>query len=411
MNQKKQQQRNSNGTKRTLLLFLLIALVLCTLLYFLIEQNSSGTPDSVTSPIPAVSSPDSLSDTSSSDTGLVVEDTAVGNEDSTDVSTSEPAPEVKKTEKVEKGKKRVVDIVDTVVSATDDSASGASDSSEVPEADSVALDSIAEDTPDPCLQDTIKPRVYADPSGGLHRKAISVKLLADKSCTIQWKLQDDDEWKTYEEPVRLQKNATLYFSAFDSCGNRTETRRERYEFDLSGRADLCPDDMEYIRVGKSEFCMDRYEWPNRKGATPLSFVSLYEAMDSCYSVGKRLCTSQEWSTACAGPHGWKYPYGKSYENEACGTRDTTVQAAGSRPECRGYFDLHDMSGNLAEWTSTPSTQNRSFNNVMGGFYESGSQSSCTDSRYSYYPQNRHNPVGFRCCKDIAQPADEKGSRP
>jgi formylglycine-generating enzyme required for sulfatase activity len=72
-----------------------------------------------------------------------------------------------------------------------------------------------------------------------------------------------------------------------------------------------------------------------------------------------------------------------------------------------------MAGNLAEWTSTPSPQNSSFNNVMGGYWESGSQSRCADARYSYFPQNRHNPVGFRCCKDAYMQgggaAGQKGS--
>jgi hypothetical protein len=58
-----------------------------------------------------------------------------------------------------------------------------------------------------------------------------------------------------------------------------------------------------------------------------------------------------------------------------------------------------MSGNLAEWTNTPSARNKQFYNVMGGFWESGRQASCFERRYSYFPQNRHNPVGFRCCAD------------
>jgi formylglycine-generating enzyme required for sulfatase activity len=58
-----------------------------------------------------------------------------------------------------------------------------------------------------------------------------------------------------------------------------------------------------------------------------------------------------------------------------------------------------MAGNLAEWTSTRSSKNDRFYNVMGGFWESGPQSTCFDKRYSYFPQNRHNPVGFRCCSE------------
>ncbi|HAJ79773.1 MAG TPA: hypothetical protein DCO75_08365, partial [Fibrobacteres bacterium] len=72
---------------------------------------------------------------------------------------------------------------------------------------------------------------------------------------------------------------------------------------------------------------------------------------------------------------------------------------GKKPECRGYFGVFDMSGNLAEWTGTKSGKNSRFYNVMGGFWESGPQSGCFDARYSYFPQNRHNPVGFRCCSN------------
>jgi formylglycine-generating enzyme required for sulfatase activity len=58
-----------------------------------------------------------------------------------------------------------------------------------------------------------------------------------------------------------------------------------------------------------------------------------------------------------------------------------------------------MSGNLLEWTGTVSRGNPGFYNVLGGFWQSGVRSSCFDIRSSYFPQNRQNPVGFRCCKD------------
>jgi formylglycine-generating enzyme required for sulfatase activity len=132
---------------------------------------------------------------------------------------------------------------------------------------------------------------------------------------------------------------------------------------------------------------------------PTAFVSLYQANDSCFSKGKRLCATDEWVVACSGPFGWAYPYGDVYEPNACGTQDTTVRPSGSRPECRGYFDVYDMSGNLAEWTNTRATRNPQFYNVKGGFWASGAGVTCRDTRYSYFPQNRHNPVGFRCCKD------------
>jgi formylglycine-generating enzyme required for sulfatase activity len=168
--------------------------------------------------------------------------------------------------------------------------------------------------------------------------------------------------------------------------------------------------MEPVRVGATSFCIDRYEWPNRKGHLPRAYVSVFQAMDTCASAGKRLCTADEWTIACTGPYGWKYPYGALYERYACFTHDTTARPSGSRPECRGYFGIFDMSGNCAEWTSTRSAVNPRFYNVMGGFWESGPQSGCFDVRYSYFPQNRHNPVGFRCCKDAESSSAKRGAQ-
>jgi hypothetical protein len=249
-----------------------------------------------------------------------------------------------------------------------------------------------------CSKDTIIPWVYADPSGGLHRKAVSVKLVANKPCRIEWSFDGAKGWKVYDgKPIGISKPATLYYKAVDSCGKRMDVRGKRYEFDMS--ASRCPAGMEPVKVGEREVCVDIYEWPNKKGAAPQSYVSLYQAMDSCFAARKRLCAADEWAVACGGPERWNYAYGDSYEWNACATRDSAAQRSGGRPECRSYYGLFDMPGNLAEWSSTPAPQDKSFNNVMGGFWASGNQSRCTDARYSYYPQNRHNPVGFRCCMD------------
>jgi len=253
-----------------------------------------------------------------------------------------------------------------------------------------------------CARDTVVPWVYADPSGGLHRKPVSVKLVANKSCKVEWSLDGVKDWKVYSgKPIDISKPTTIYYKAVDNCGRVMNIKSKRYEFDMA--SSRCPAGMEPVKAGGADICVDVYEWPNKKGAAPTSYVSLYQAMDSCFSARKRLCTSDEWTSACAGPERWKYTYGEVYEWNTCATRDSMAQRSGSRPECRGYYGVFDMSGNLAEWTSTAAPQDKSFNNVMGGFWTSGNQSRCADSRYSYFPQNKHNPVGFRCCTD-APPA-------
>ncbi|MBN1130071.1 MAG: SUMF1/EgtB/PvdO family nonheme iron enzyme [Chitinispirillaceae bacterium] len=252
-----------------------------------------------------------------------------------------------------------------------------------------------------CESDTLMPWAYPDPSGGLHQGTVTIRFLANKPCVISWRLASEEQWNDYDGgTIVIAKSDAVLFKAIDSCGNAMETREELYDIEPAKTVSLCPETMDLVAIGSMRFCIDRYEWPNRKGARPLAYVSRYQAADSCFSKGKRLCTSEEWSLACSGPYSWNYPYGQHYEPYACATSDTAPRPSGSKPECRAYFGSFDMAGNLAEWTSTPAKQDRQFNNVAGGFWESGPRSGCFDIRYSYYPQNRHNPVGFRCCRDL-----------
>ncbi len=262
-------------------------------------------------------------------------------------------------------------------------------------------DYIADSLKTACAADTISPWVYPDPSGGLHYGKVYVRFIATEPCKIEWRLKDKNKWHIYKnDSICITKNSVLSFRAEDNCGNSMDIRSELYEIRAPEKEKLCPDNMEYIEIGETKFCIDRYEWPNKKGVKPCSYISIYHAMDSCFTVDKRLCTTEEWSLACSGPYNWKYTYGDIYEPNACVTRDTTVSRSGKMSECRGYFGVYDMSGNLAEWTNTRSKSSNMFFNVMGGFWESGPQSTCFNPRYSYYPENRHNPVGFRCCKDV-----------
>jgi hypothetical protein len=253
-----------------------------------------------------------------------------------------------------------------------------------------------------CAKLTGKLWVYPEPSGGLHRGTITIRFISNRPCSVSWQYENDPVWNLYtDDKIVVDTTIAILFKAVDRCGNVMPTREELYVIEPEVKTDLCPPDMDLVQIGKTRFCIDRYEWPNRKGAPPLAYISLYQASDSCFSKKKRLCTSEEWSLACSGPHSWSFPYGQKYEPYACVTSDTAPKLSGSKPECRAYFGTFDMSGNLMEWTSTPSRENRHFNNIMGGFWESGPRSGCFEKRYSYFPQNRHNPVGFRCCKDVS----------
>ena len=56
---------------------------------------------------------------------------------------------------------------------------------------------------------------------------------------------------------------------------------------------------------------------SRAGVVPQGYVNRPIAEAACASAGKRLCSEEEWTTACRGQRGTKFPYGPSYRQGAC----------------------------------------------------------------------------------------------
>ena len=65
------------------------------------------------------------------------------------------------------------------------------------------------------------------------------------------------------------------------------------------------------------FCIDEYEYPNKKGERPRVMFKFHEAQQLCAAEGKRVCTETEWTTACEGPEHKPYPYGYERDPWAC----------------------------------------------------------------------------------------------
>jgi formylglycine-generating enzyme len=178
------------------------------------------------------------------------------------------------------------------------------------------------------------------------------------------------------------------------------------------------------------FCIDRFEYPNRRGAFPWIMVTWNEARALCAREGERLCSEAEWTFACEGPAGLPYPNGyardpdacvidrpwRVYDNAALAVRDSERardeldhlwqgEASGSRPQCRSPFGVYDMTGNVDEWTSSVVPGERP--SILKGGYWGPVRTRCRPSTrvhgedYYFYQQ------GFRCCRDAA-PAVEPG---
>lgn len=205
----------------------------------------------------------------------------------------------------------------------------------------------------------------------------------------------------------------------------------------------CPPNMAH--VGAS--CVDKYEaslvelrddgteapWsaheaPNghrvravsRPNVAPQAHVSMVEAKRACEASGKRLCRAAEWKQACKGPSATRYPYGDERVAGACvdthrtspmiqlyaGERtgrtmndpranqlSNTVEPTGAAADCTNGFGVHDMVGNVHEWTDDGS--------FRGGYYLDTKQNGegCDYRTTAHAPRYYDYSTGFRCCAD------------
>lgn len=260
------------------------------------------------------------------------------------------------------------------------------------------------DTPKPALlpapDSAETPYLYADPWGGRHFDSVRVALHCREGCLILYSLEDSVNFKTYEDTLTFRRDATLWISGVDSSGRRVPPIRIPYVIERNPGS--CREGNMPVTVGGATACMDVYEWPNREGEPPRAFVTWQQAADSCKAAGKRLCTAEEWTAACRGPDASAYPYGSRYNENHCPAKEAAAARSGRFPACRSYYGLHDMTGNLWEWTSTPGGAGGDEGErflVAGGNWSAGGEARCGYVKYSFYPAVRYPFVGFRCCRD------------
>lgn len=184
------------------------------------------------------------------------------------------------------------------------------------------------------------------------------------------------------------------------------------------------------RVCAKAFYVDRYEVTNRQylefvRATghrpphywlnktypqghddhPVIGVDWHDAAAYAGWAGKRLPTEEEWEKAARGTDGRLYPWGNSWVPGSCNLDDSSdghirfsTAPVGSFPQDRSPYDVMDMAGNVAEWTSTESTQNPGFYFVKGGsFIHSQPHNFRSAARAAQpSPNGMAGYIGFRC---------------
>lgn len=90
---------------------------------------------------------------------------------------------------------------------------------------------------------------------------------------------------------------------------------------------------------------------------PVIFINYQEAVNYCVWAGLRLPNEAEFQRAVRGKGKDFYPWGMEWKDNACSTAefkaDNAVLLAGMFPDGATKNGIHDLAGNVWEWTSDP----------------------------------------------------------
>ena len=244
--------------------------------------------------------------------------------------------------------------------------------------------------------DKVPPTAEITPPAGRYYDPIKLKVKCDEiKCKTFVSIGDTLNPQDASKGIEYNKTGSVFFYAADSVGNRSAWEEAKYDM---ASDNICGKNAYPVPVGGKTVCVDAYEYPNQPDATPKDMVSQEEAARICKNEGKHLCTIDEWQAACRGKDGFKFSYGNGYKQSKCNTNTKAAKRSGRKTQCRSWYGMYDMNGNLWEWTASTSKQHPDKFLVAGGAWNTNNESSCSVSKFSFYPQNQYPSVGFRCCK-------------
>lgn len=172
---------------------------------------------------------------------------------------------------------------------------------------------------------------------------------------------------------------------------------------------------------EEDVCVDEFEWPNKENEFPTLAKSWHDSKAQCESIGKRLCTAEEWTFACEGEQMKPYPYGDGLHRDAvaCNIDQPSMdpstprsewpkhnlsEPSGVRPNCVSPFGVRDMTGNVDEFVFNVggSYTKAPFVSGLKGGYWGPVRTRCRPMTDVHGPDFSFYQIGWRCCKDVTK---------
>ena len=227
-----------------------------------------------------------------------------------------------------------------------------------------------------------------------------------------WRYADCSGEYSHQPDYRISMNRPTDSAGVRCCLSKSPPSTEdisRYSEQLLQQTDsgldYNPDDE--IQITENIW-MDRYEYPNQKGALPVTAISWDTARQYCLEHGKDLCSATVWEQACFGPNRSPYPYGFSYQEGLCSDSSGKASPSGTHPSCRSFKGAMDMTGSVWEWTLSDLTvkelqriPDQPLKEIRGGSWFSDSLKARCQPIVGYpivSASARFPDLGFRCCR-------------
>ena len=236
--------------------------------------------------------------------------------------------------------------------------------------------------------------------------------LAGGAWYTNWRYADCSVRYSREPDYRLATDRPIDSAGVRCCWSNWSLNENDISKDAKNYRSAKVEDASYESTNELEVSpnvwMDKFEYPNVAGATPLTSVTWYEADKLCKQNNKTLCPVSIWEATCQGQKQTAYPYGDAYRARFCNDEGTGVQASGSNSDCISESGVYDLTGNVWEWTlddlTLPEFQNNPdipIKEIRGGSFVSDRRKAQCTPQIGYpltAANNAIDSLGFRCCR-------------